>query len=203
MAEEGGGGGGDDGDSANAIVAKQWASLSQENRDDIKTVTASFLFALLVRCFLVEPRFIPSLSMFPTFDVGDQLLVDKITHVQRPYARRDVVVFNPSETYIDLTGNRESLIKRVVAVAGDTVEVKNHKLYVNGVQQEEPYINEDPDYELTPRVVPAGMLLVLGDNRNHSFDSHLWGFLPEKNVIGRAVIKYWPPWRAGLVEGTT
>ena len=140
--------------------------------------------------------------MFPTFEVGDQLLVDKITHVQRPYSRRDVVVFNPSQTYIDLTGNQEALIKRVVAVAGDTVEVKNHRLFVNGVEQDEPFTNEQPDYELSPRTVPAGMLLVLGDNRNHSFDSHVWGFLPEKNVIGRAVVKYWPPWRVGFVEGS-
>ena len=183
----------------NNAIANQWKSLPKESREDIKTVGASFLFALLVRLFLLEPRFIPSLSMFPTFDVGDQLLVDKISHVQRGYTRKDVVVFNPSQTYIDLTGNREALIKRVVAVAGDTVEVKNHKVYVNGIEQDEPFINEEPDYELSPRVVPAGMLLVLGDNRNHSFDSHVWGFLPEQNVIGRAVIKYWPPWRFGVV----
>ena len=182
----------------NNIIANQWKSLPKESREDIKTVGASFLFALLVRLFLLEPRFIPSLSMFPTFDVGDQLLVDKITHVQRGYNRKDVVVFNPSQTYIDLTGNREALIKRVVAVAGDTVEVKNHKVYVNGIEQDEPFINEEPDYELSPRVVPAGMLLVLGDNRNHSFDGHVWGFLPEQNVIGRAVVKYWPPWRVGI-----
>lgn len=184
------------------VVQKQWKTLSQDSKDDIKTVGASFLFALIIRVFLVEPRFIPSLSMFPTFEVGDQLLVDKISHVRRPYKGKDVVVFNPSETYIDLTGNTEALIKRVVAVAGDTVEVKDNKLYVNSIQQSEPYINEQPDYYLSPRVVPVGMLMMLGDNRNHSFDSHVWGFLPEENVIGRAVVKYWPPWRVGFVEGS-
>ena len=188
--------------SADNIVTKQWKTLSQDSQDDLKTVGASFLFALIIRVLLVEPRFIPSLSMFPTFDIGDQLLVDKISKVARPYARRDVVVFNPSETYIELTGNTEALIKRVVAVAGDTVEVKNRKLYVNGLEQEEPYINEQPDYFLEVQTVPAGMLMLLGDNRNHSFDSHVWGFLPEKNVIGRAVVKYWPPWRVGFIEGS-
>lgn len=188
--------------SVDNIVTKQWKTLSKDSQDDLKTVGASFIFALIIRVLLVEPRFIPSLSMFPTFDIGDQLLVDKISKVARPYARRDVVVFNPSETYIDLTGNTEALIKRVVAVAGDTVEVKNNKLYVNGLEQVEPYTNEQPDYVLTVRTVPAGMLMMLGDNRNHSFDSHVWGFLPEKNVIGRAVVKYWPPWRVGFIEGS-
>jgi len=129
--------------------------------------------------------------------------VDKISAITRPYQRRDVVVFNPSETYIDLTGNTEALIKRVVAVAGDTVEIKqDRKVYVNGILQEEKFTNEDADYVLPPMTVPKGMLLVLGDNRNHSFDSHVWGFLPTKNVIGRAVLKYWPPWRFGGIEGT-
>jgi signal peptidase I len=181
-----------------------WESLSIENRDDIKTTSVSFLFALLLRLFIVEPRFIPSLSMFPTFEVGDQLLVDKVSkRMSRPYQRRDVVVFNPSESYIELTGNTEALIKRIVAVEGDTLEVKGNRLYVNGEMQDEPYINEFPAYALDKMLVPKGMLLVLGDNRNYSFDSHIWGFLPQENVIGRAVVKYWPPWRIGGVEGSS
>jgi len=183
-------------------IKKQWLSLSAESRDDIKTTGASFLFALLLRLFIIEPRFIPSLSMFPTFEVGDQLLVEKVSKVNRPYQRRDVVVFHPPEAYVELTGNTEALIKRVVAVAGDSVEVKRKLLYVNGEAQEEPFTNEKPDYTLEKVLVPKGMVLVLGDNRNYSFDSHIWGFLPERNVIGRAVVKYWPPWRVGAVEGS-
>jgi signal peptidase I len=112
------------------------------------------------------------------------------------------VVFNPSDTYIEMTGNTEALIKRIVAVGGDTIEVKDKKVYVNGVLQKEEYISEDADYTLAPLTVPAGYCVVFGDNRNRSFDSHVWGFLPEKNIIGRAVLKYWPPWRAGFVEGS-
>jgi signal peptidase I len=96
-----------------------------------------------------------------------QLLVDKITHVRQPYQRRDVVVFNPSDTYTELTGNTEALIKRVVAVGGDKVEVKGNHLYVNDILQVEGYTNELPDYALAASTVPKGMLLVLGDNRNH------------------------------------
>lgn len=185
-------------------LVKRWKSMSAEAKDDVKYSTMSIAFALIIRFFLIEPRFIPSLSMFPTFDIGDQLLVDKVSKVVRPYQKRDVVVFNPPQTYIDLTGNTEALIKRVVAVAGDTVEVKNRHLYVNGQMQVENYVDAEnqPDYTLPPTTVPEGMLLVLGDNRSHSFDSHIWGFLPQENVVGRAVLKYWPPWRAGFVEGS-
>jgi signal peptidase I len=186
----------------NNPLKKFWMGLSEENKEDVKSTTVSLLIAILIRCFIVEPRFIPSLSMFPTFDIGDQLLVDKVSRLKN-YHRRDVVVFNPSQNYIELTGNTEALIKRVVGIAGDVIEVKNNKVIVNGVEQDEPYTNENPDYSLPPQQVPEGMLLVLGDNRNHSFDSHLWGFLPSENVIGRAVLKYWPPWRIGLIEGST
>jgi signal peptidase I len=184
------------------VLMKQWSRFSPELRDDVKSTGVSLIIALMFRVFLFEPRFIPSLSMFPTFDIGDQLLVDKVSKVVRPYQRRDVVVFNPTDTYIDLTGNTEALIKRVVAVAGDKVEVRNQHLYVNDQLQVENYVNDLPDYILQTTIVPKGMLLVLGDNRNHSFDSHIWGFLPEKNIVGRAVVKYWPPWRAGFIEGS-
>jgi signal peptidase I len=80
---------------------------------------------------------------------------------------------------------------------GDEVEVKRGKLYINGDQQDEPYTAEDANYEFGPVTVPQDCVLVLGDNRNHSLDGHIWGFLPKKNVIGRAVFVYWPPWRLG------
>ena len=176
--------------------------IAKETLDDLKTVFGSFFLAVFVSVLLFEPRFIPSLSMFPTFDVGDQLLVDKVSHINHHYSKKDVVVFEPSEVYIDMTGSTNALIKRVVAVGGDTVEVKNYKLYINGIEQTESYINEQPDYSLSAQVVPPGMLMLLGDNRNHSFDSHVWGFLPEKNVIGRAVVRYWPPRHIGFIEGS-
>lgn len=80
---------------------------------------------------------------------------------------------------------------------GDEVEVKRGKLYINGDRQDEPYTAEDAAYEFGPVTVPPGSVLVLGDNRNHSLDGHIWGFLPVQNVIGRAVFVYWPPWRLG------
>jgi hypothetical protein len=86
-------------------LIRQWNSLSVENKDDIKSTSVSLIVALLIRFFIIEPRFIPSLSMFPTFDIGDQLLVDKVTRFHS-YQRRDVVVFQPSDTYTEKTGNK-------------------------------------------------------------------------------------------------
>ena len=173
-------------------ISRQWSKLPDETRSDILTTGGSFLFAVIVRLLIIEPRFIPSLSMFPTFNIGDQLLVNKVGKFSRGsqgYLKRDVVVFNPPEAYTEMTGNDEALIKRIVATEGDSVEVKGHRLYINGALQEEPFTNELPDYDLKPISVPKGMFLVLGDNRNHSFDSHVWGFLPQENVIGRAVCR--------------
>jgi len=180
---------------------QEWFS-SPEGKEDVKTYIISLGIALLLRLLIIEPRYIPSLSMYPTFEVGDQLAVEKVTKRIRPFSRREVVVFNPPETFRELVGDssrkaKEALIKRIVAVAGDEVQVMGGKLFVNGMEQDEPYKNEDPEYEFGPVVVPEGSVLVLGDNRNHSLDGHIWGFLPAENVIGRAVFIYWPPWRVG------
>ena len=82
-------------------------------------------------------------------------------------------------------------------IQGDSVRVNNGKLFINGIQQDEPFTAEDAAYQFGPVQVPPGKVLVLGDNRNHSLDGHIWGFLPKENVIGRAVFIYWPPWRIG------
>ena len=181
---------------------------TEEAQEDVKTYSVSLGIALALRLLIVEPRYIPSLSMYPTFDIGDQLAVEKVTKWYKPYSRKQVVVFNPPQTFRDIVNNnysgegkspksKEALIKRIVAVAGDVVEVKRGKLYINGIKQDEPFTAEDAAYEFGPVTVPEGELLVLGDNRNHSLDGHIWGFLPTENVIGRAVFTYWPPWRIG------
>jgi signal peptidase I len=179
---------------------------SDEGREDIQTYTLSLCIALLLRLTIIEPRYIPSLSMYPTFDVGDQLAVEKVTKRIRPFNRNEVVVFNPPESFrqimssnygVETKKSKEALIKRIVAIEGDEVKVRGGKLFVNDVKQDEPFTAEDAAYEFGPVNVPAGKVLVLGDNRNHSLDGHIWGFLPRENVIGRAVFIYWPPWRIG------
>lgn len=193
-----------DGDENFLDTIKSWLR-SDEGKEDIQTYTFSLIFALLLRLTIIEPRYIPSLSMYPTFDVGDQLAVEKVTKRIRPFKRNEIVVFNPPESFRSIMADnygetkksKEALIKRIVAVEGDKVEVKNGKLLINGALQDEPFTAEDAAYEFGPVVVPPGKVLCLGDNRNHSLDGHIWGFLPKENVIGRAVFIYWPPWRLG------
>mmetsp|Transcript_52023 Transcript_52023/g.145205 ORF Transcript_52023/g.145205 Transcript_52023/m.145205 type:complete len:251 (+) Transcript_52023:679-1431(+) len=187
-------------------LIKKWKSLPYDTQEDLKTFFTSLTIALSIRAVFVEPRFIPSLSMYPTFDIGDQLTVDKISRRWRDFQRRDVVVFNPPPTFNEIVGDDrsgEALIKRIVAIEGDIVEVKNGGfLYINGERQEESFTNEKAAYAFGPVTVPPGCVFVLGDNRNQSLDGHIWGFLPKENIIGRATLKFWPPWRVGSIQAS-
>jgi len=189
-------------------ITQEFADLKEgkgETYEFLKEFVPTFAFFLAIRLTIVEPRYIPSLSMYPTFDINDQLAVEKVSKWLHPPNRRDVVVFDPPPLFWDLTQRQpdgEAVIKRVVGIAGDTVEVKNGgRLYVNGNLMDEPYTNEVAEYELPALTVPVGSVFVLGDNRNHSFDSHYWGFLPTKNIIGKATVRYWPPNKLGPVDG--
>jgi len=159
------------------------------------------LLALLLRWAVVEPRWIPSGSMLPTLQLQDRILVEKLTPRFGSGVRTgSIVVFHPPARLQEAGYDpRTALIKRVVAVAGDQVEVRDGKLWRNGTPAEPDWAREPMDYALEPFVVPAGEVLVLGDNRNASLDSHLWGPLPETDLIGTAIWRYWPPARFGPV----
>eukprot|EP00466_Bigelowiella_natans_P006624 jgi/Bigna1/45543/e_gw1.128.24.1 len=151
-------------------------------------------------------RYIPSLSMYPSFDIGDRLIAEKVTYrFQRPPSRGDVIIFTPSEgvvkkSYLNPFSDNV-FIKRIVATGGDTVEVKKGKLIINGIKRDEPYIKDGKiaSYELERVTVPKGYVFVMGDNRDNSYDSHIWGPLPVENILGRASWKYWPPKAFGEV----
>jgi len=128
--------------------------------------------------FRVEGR-----AMEPTHHSGDYVTISKLA--RRP-ARSDVVVFHyPQDESRDF-------IKRVIALPGESVEVRGGIVYVDGKALEEPYVREPASYAFPPETVPAGQYFVLGDNRNNSSDSHVWGFVPEKNIVGKVWFKYWP-----------
>lgn len=187
-----------DGESSQPSTSSSWVAAHKE---DLITYGGALAISLLIRTFIAEPRFIPSLSMYPSFNIGDRLVAEKVTYRNNPPTVGDVVIFHPPFTrdrpLLSRLLEDDIFIKRVVAVGGDTVEVKGGKLIVNGVPRVEPYLNEAPAYTLPPLVVPDGSVFVCGDNRNNSYDSHVWGPLPVSNIVGRAVFKYWPPAAVG------
>ncbi|MBD2099187.1 signal peptidase I [Trichocoleus sp. FACHB-591] len=142
----------------------------------------------------IERFVIPSSSMEPTLQVKDRIFVLKsLRYVPKD---GDLVVFHPLQrSSSDRPMKDKFFVKRVIGTPGETIQVKEGRVYRNDQPLQESYISEPPAYEWGPEVVPNDAYLVLGDNRNDSFDSHVWGFLPDRNIVGRAYKIYWPPAR--------
>lgn len=181
-----------------------WLRLWRQGRESLQILVMALILALLIRIFVAEPRYIPSESMLPTLQVGDRLIVEKISYHFRPPAMGEIVVFDPPQSVrMELQsegyGKDQVFIKRVIGQSGQLVSIQNHKVYIDREPLEENYIAEPPHYQWGPQQVPEHQLFVMGDNRNNSRDSHKWGFLPEENVIGRAFFRFWPLNRIGWV----
>uniref|UniRef100_UPI0030DB7B21 signal peptidase I n=1 Tax=Oculatella sp. LEGE 06141 TaxID=1828648 RepID=UPI0030DB7B21 len=171
--------------------------------EGLKTIGLSIVLALGIRHFVAEARYIPSESMLPTLEVNDRLIVEKISYHFNSPQRGDIVVFWPNERLRQENPSlRDAFIKRVIGLPGDTIEVRGGRVYVNGEAIRENYIAAEPDYQWGPETVPPDSYLVLGDNRNNSYDSHFWGYVPRENIIGRAVVRFWPPNRMGELGPT-
>lgn len=148
--------------------------------------------ALLLWSTFSEIRFIPSSSMYPTLRVGDRIIVEKASYLFKNPAVNDIVTFRAPEQDPGL-GKDVVFIKRIVAKAGDFVQVHHGSLYVNGVAQNENFIAEPPSYTSELTYLPKGYVYLLGDNRNNSYDSHNWGPLPVENIVGRYVMCCYRP----------
>jgi signal peptidase I len=194
----------------------------------LEVILFVLFFLILIKSFLGELRLIPSESMLPGLQVNDRLVIERVTHWNRPYERGDVLVFYPpmsqlkkdpwslflrwtgfsgliykKDDYIDV-----AYIKRLIGLPGDSVEVRpGDGVYVNDKKLAEPYTHEvaetctlvKPNPYCGPVRVPEGHYYMMGDNRNQSLDSRYWGFAREERVIGRAVFRIWPLDRIGVL----
>jgi signal peptidase I len=165
--------------------------------EGIKTIALAAVLAVGIRQFVAEARFIPSDSMVPTLVKDDRLIIDKLSYRFGQPQRGDIVVFNPT-TALEEQKFKDAFIKRVVGLPGERIEVKEGKVLVNGQAIAENYTAELPNYNWKYEgVIPENSYIVFGDNRNNSYDSHYWGLVPKEKLVGRAIVRFWPPARVG------
>lgn len=166
-------------------------------KEAILTVGLAICISLILQAFIVEARVIPTGSMLPTIQINQRVLVNKFIYKIRQPERGEVIVFSPPFN----TPDNKDYIKRVIGIPGDKIEIKNGIVFVNDIPLKETYLNEQPEYELGPILVPKNSLFVLGDNRNKSYDSHVWDqWLTMENVKGKAFFTYWPFNRLGILD---
>jgi signal peptidase I len=180
----------------------------------IIVVAGALIVAIIIKTFLFQAFYIPSQSMEPTLKVGDRVLVNKLSYKLHDVHRSDIVVFErPStdpQTVEGCDGNPvtitppksgevvHDLIKRVIALGGDTVESRSGRVFVNGQQLDEPYVapgRPTPPFDTFSAQcirVPKGDIFVLGDNRTDSSASNRFGPIPESLIVGRAFVRVWP-----------
>lgn len=153
--------------------------------DIFETIAITVILFLLINFVSARVR-VDGFSMLPTLEEGEFIFVNKLAYKFEEPERGDIIVFHyPPDP------KRQDLIKRVIGVPGDVIQVRAGSVYINGNQLVEPYIAETPTYQ-GEWVVPANNLFVLGDNRNDSSDSHVWGLLPVEQVVGKSIFIYWP-----------
>ncbi len=173
----------------------------------IEAIVIALLIAFFIRTFVVQAYKIPSGSMKPTLLVGDHILVNKFIYgIKVPYFRNTLVSIKEPQkgdivVFIYPEDRSKDFIKRVIATSGDTVEIRNKKIYLNGRLLQDPhgvYVDQfilpgsiQPRDNFGPVTVPKDSLFVMGDNRDQSYDSRFWGFVDLKDVLGKAFIIYW------------
>lgn len=166
-------------------------------REVTESLVIAVVLALIIRTFILQPFWIPTGSMETTLMVQDHIIVNKIGYRFKEPQRGDIVVFkypvDPSRDFV----------KRLIGMPGDKVEIKNSKLYINGSLVPENYlpahVKDFGNYQ--SGIIPENHYFMMGDNRNNSDDSRNWGTLPRENIIGKAVLVYWPLDRIQLLTG--
>jgi len=177
----------------------KWRGVKEAAREIIETAFLTLVIFLLIRTVVQNFR-IEGYSMEPNLHDGQYLIVNKLIYRKigdkflfHPPQRGDIIVFKYPRV------PDRDFIKRVIGLPGETVEIRQGHLFINGELVEEPYISNSGTYSWGPAQVGEDEFFVLGDNRRSSSDSHTWGMLPRENIIGKAWISYWPPRYWGLL----
>jgi len=175
-------------------------------REYAEALLVAVLLAFFIRSFVVQAFKIPSGSMLPTLEIGDHLLVNKFLYgIRVPFIGGRILDFKDPErndvvVFIYPRDRSKDFIKRVVALGGDTIEVRNKRLFINGERAEDPFGVYGPDIisrrrgprdNFGPFTVPEGEVFVMGDNRDASHDSRFWGTVPVTEILGKAFVLYW------------
>jgi len=168
--------------------------------DWTETIVVALVLALIIRAFFLQVFWIPSGSMEKTLDINDRIVVNKVSYYFRLPQRFEIVVFRAVQA---MGEEKKDLIKRLVGLPGETLEIKNGDLFINGSCIEYPTNMKqsmNQDYaNFGPVTIPSDSFFVMGDNRPESADSRYWGFLPKKNLIGPAFLRIWPLYKIGLI----
>jgi len=174
--------------------ASIWQKIASWVRDTLETVLPALLIVLVVNAFLAQATRVEGQSMEPSLHNDQRLVIEKVSYHFRPPKRGDIVVLK--------LPNRQSapLIKRVIALPGETIEIKDGHVYINGQVLEEPYLNQLTFGTMPPHTVSPGHVFVLGDNRNASNDSRSFGEVALSDIIGHAWLRYWPLDEIGLIH---
>jgi signal peptidase I len=175
----------------------------------VETLVLTLVIFLVIQTFIAQPYRVEQQSMERTLEPDQYVLVDKLTPRFDAYKRGDIVVFNPPPDWVQQAGT--PFIKRVIGIGGDTVDVRDGKVFVNGVALAEPYVfsaeGEPQSTETStdpPKwVIPTGQLFVMGDHRASSSDSRTFGPIEVTDVIGRAWLRYWPFSSFGILQTPT
>ena len=168
-----------------AAPESRWAGWARSLRELVETLILTLVIFLLIR--FAAPNFrIEGYSMEPNFHDGEHLFVNRLIYMLHPPKRGDVIVFVPP------SNASQDYIKRVIGLPGERVQIIDGRVFINGKLLDEPYPLNPATYSFGPVTVGPDEYFVLGDNRDNSSDSHSWGMLPAKKIIGKAWITYWP-----------